>query len=298
MKLERRQLLIGLLVLVIGGYLVNSLCDRFYFQPLAREIQMERSLKKKISDTESKIRKVNKKLDQRDALRARALPSNTELASSLYQSWLINLVTSLGVTNPKVSSNSPMTENDMTRLQFTLSGKANLKQFTNLLFEFYRAGHLHKIRQVVLTPAGGSEQMDLNLTVEAVSLKNSDNETSLTSLPSERLVSEKFEDYLGIPQRNLFGKGMLSATIRSTRLTAITLDRYGRHEAWFSIPQKGQTLFLEVGESAVIDSLEFKVIDIKDDNVRLEIDGNPGFLEVGKSIAELSEVEDPLSHCP
>ncbi|MFM7741279.1 MAG: hypothetical protein ACKO9H_17920, partial [Planctomycetota bacterium] len=216
MRLERKQLLIGLLVLVIGGYLVNSLCDRFYFQPLAKETQTERSLKKKISDTKSKIRKVNKKLDQRDALRARALPSNTELASSLYQSWLINLVTSLGVSNPKVSSITPMTENDMTRLQFTLSGKANLKQFTNLLFEFYRAGHLHKIRQVVLTPTGGSEQMDLNLTVEAVSLKNSDNETSLTSVPSERLVSEKFEDYLGIPQCNLFGKGILSPAVRST----------------------------------------------------------------------------------
>jgi hypothetical protein len=287
MRLERKQLLIGLLVLVVGGYLINSLCDRFYFQPLARETQTERSLKKKISDTKSKIRKVNKKLDQRDALRARALPSNTELASSLYQSWLINLVTSLGVTNPKVSSNSPIPENDMTRLQFTLSGKANLKQFTNLLFEFYRAGHLHKIRQVVLTPTGGSEQMDLNLTVEAVSLKNSDNETSLTSLPSDRLVSQKFEDYLGIPQRNLFGKGILSPAVRSTRLTAITSDRFGKQEAWFSIPQKDKVLYLEEGESTTIDSLELKVIALKQDSVLLDIDGTPGTLEVGKTLAEI-----------
>ncbi|MFM7563564.1 MAG: hypothetical protein ACKO81_11075 [Planctomycetota bacterium] len=296
MRLERKQLLIGLLVLVIGGYLVNSLCDRFYFQPLAKETQTERSLKKKISDTKSKIRKVNKKLDQRDALRARALPSNTELASSLYQSWLINLVTSLGVSNPKVSSITPMTENDMTRLQFTLSGKANLKQFTNLLFEFYRAGHLHKIRQVVLTPTGGSEQMDLNLTVEAVSLKNSDNETSLTSVPSERLVSEKFEDYLGIPQRNLFGKGILSPAVRSTRLTAITSDRFGKQEAWFSIPQKNKVLYLEEGESTTIDSLELKVISVKQDSVLLEIDGNPGTLEVGKTLADIIPDSSLLSN--
>jgi hypothetical protein len=296
MKFERKQLLIGLLVLVVGGYFINSLCDRFYFQPLARETQLEKSLKKKISDTKLKIRKIDKKLDQRDALRARALPSNTELASSLYQSWLINLVTSLGVTNPKVASTSPIAEGDMTRLQFTLSGKANLKQFTNLLFEFYRAGHLHKIRQVVLTPSGGSEQMDLNLTVEAVSLKNSENETSLPSIPSGRLVSEKLEDYLGIPQRNLFGKGILSPTVRTTRLTAITSDRFGKQEAWFSIPQKGKVLYLEEGETTTIDSLELKIISVNEDSVLLEIDGNPGRLEVGKTLAEIVAVGDLLSN--
>lgn len=296
MKFERKQLLIGLLVLVVGGYFINSLCDRFYFQPLARETQLEKSLKKKISDTKLKIRKIDKKLDQRDALRARALPSNTELASSLYQSWLINLVTSLGVTNPKVASTSPIAEGDMTRLQFTLSGKANLKQFTNLLFEFYRAGHLHKIRQVVLTPSGGSEQMDLNLTVEAVSLKNSENETSLPSIPSDRLVSEKLEDYLGIPQRNLFGKGILSPTVRTTRLTAITSDRFGKQEAWFSIPQKGKVLYLEEGETTTIDSLELKIISVNEDSVLLEIDGNPGRLEVGKTLAEIVADGDLLSN--
>jgi len=296
MKFERKQLLIGLLVLVVGGYFINSLCDRFYFQPLARETQLEKSLKKKISDTKLKIRKIDKKLDQRDALRARALPSNTELASSLYQSWLINLVTSLGVTNPKVASTSPIAEGDMTRLQFTLSGKANLKQFTNLLFEFYRAGHLHKIRQVVLTPSGGSEQMDLNLTVEAVSLKNSENETSLPSIPSGRLVSEKLEDYLGIPQRNLFGKGILSPTVRTTRLTAITSDRFGKQEAWFSIPQKGKVLYLEEGETTTIDSLELKIISVNEDSVLLEIDGNPGRLEVGKTLAEIVADGDLLSN--
>lgn len=298
MKFERKQLLIGLLVLVVGGYFVNSLCDRFYFKPLARESQQEKSMQKKLSDTRLKIRKLEKKLNVRDDLRARALPSNTELASSLYQSWLINLVTSLGVANPKVDSTNPVAEGDMTRLQFTLRGKANLKQFTNLLFEFYRAGHLHKIRQAVLTPTGGSEQMDLSLTVEALALKNSENETALTSLPSGRLVSDKLDDYLGIPRRNLFGKGILSPTIRSTRLTAITSDRYGRHEAWFSIPQKGLTHYLEVGESAVIDSLELKVTEIKGDSVRIEIDGNPGLLEVGKSVADLNEVEDPSANHP
>ena len=229
-------------------------------------------------------------------LRARALPSNTELASSLYQSWLINLVTSLGVTNPKVDSTSPIAEDEITRLQFTLRGKANLKQFTHLLFEFYRAGHLHKIRQITLTPTGGSEQMDLSLTVEAVSLKNSDNETTLTSLPSERLVFNRFEDYYGIPQRNLFGKGILSPTIRSTRLTAITSDRFGKQEAWFSVPQKGKVLYLEEGESTTIDSLELKIISVRQDSVLLEIDGTQGVLEVGKTLAEIRSEDGLLSN--
>ena len=295
MKLARKPLLFTLLAVVVGGYLINSACERLYFKPLARESQLEITLNKKISDTRLRIKRLQKKIEQRDELRARALPENIELASSLYQSWLITLVTSLGVVNPMVDSISPIAENDLTRLQFTVRGKANLKQFCQLLFEFYRAGHLHKIRQISLTPTGGSEQMDLSMTVEAISLVNSTNETALTTLPSQRLVSDRLEDYVSISRRNIFGKGLLSPVIRSTRLTAITSDRQGKRESWFFVPQKSETHYLQEGDIVNIDSLQLKVVEIHQDSVEFEIDGNPGLLEVGKTIADMrADQEAPL----
>ena len=41
-----------------------------------------------------------------------------------------------------------------------------------------------------------------------------------------------------------------------------------------------------------IDSLELKIIEIREDSVVLEIDGNPGIVEVGKTLAELISEED------
>lgn len=287
MKWQRKHLLLGLLGLMVGGYLIQAACDRFYFQPLAKEQQLAISLRKKIAETRFNLKRLDQRLAAREEIRSRALPADLEVASSLYQAWLINLVTSLGLTNPKVDSTSPVSEDDLSRLQFNLRGKANLRQFSALLFEFYRAGHLQKIRQISLTPSGGSEQMDLSLSVEALSLANSHNETELTSLPSGRLVSDQIDAYQTISQRNIFGKGLLSPVIRSTRLTAITSDRYGKREAWFHVEKLAVTHYLEAGEIAVIDSLELKIVEVHRDSVVLEIDGKPGVLEVGKSFAEM-----------
>ena len=53
-----------------------------------------------------------------------------------------------------------------TRLQFNVKGKCNLRQLTQLLFEFYRAGHLQKISQISLTPSGGGERIELQIAIE------------------------------------------------------------------------------------------------------------------------------------
>jgi hypothetical protein len=288
MNTRTRRWLLPLFAVVVGGYLLNLLVDRYYFRPKATEERMAAALEKRLSENRLQLRRLSNRLARRDELEERALPADLELAGSAYQSWLINLVSSLGLIGPNVDSTSPVIEEDITRLQFNIRGKANLKQLTRLLFDFYRAGSLHKVRQISLTPTGASDQLELQISVEALSLRRSRNEAGLATATSQRLAFNDMTEYAPIAKRNLFGEGTLSAAIRAARLTAVTSDRHGITEAWISLGADAQTLYLKAGDATQIDSIELVITEIGADSIKLEMDGQPGVVEVGQSLAEFN----------
>jgi hypothetical protein len=296
MEIKRHHWLLIVLGVVLGGYFVNGLVDRNYSQPVEAETRQIALLEKKIRDAKRQLSKLTDKVTVRDELEQRALPANSELASSSYQAWLLNLVTQLDLANPTVDSTTPIDDGDVTRLQFNVKGKGNLRQLTQLLFEFYRAGHLQKISQISLTPSGG-ERLDLHIAIEALALRRSQNESGLSTLKSDRLVSDQLESYLVIAKRNLFGDGMASPWIRGTRLTAITYDRLGQNQCWFYVESTQQTHFLKVGDSLDLDSVVMRIVEIQTDFVIVELDGTAGRLELGKSLIELqpSTISSPAT---
>ncbi len=291
---NRRRLLLVVLGLVVGGYFVNQLVDRFYLQPLAAETRQANTLSKRLRENKKELDRLLKKIPRRDDLEQRSLPSNIELASSLYQAWLLNMVTQLGLTNPTVDSSSPIVEGEATRLQFNVRGKASLRQFTKLLFEFFQAGHLHKINQISLTPSAGSDRLEIQIGIEAIALDRAQDLAELSRLKSTRLVYSQVEDYSGIAKRNLFGEGAASQLIRGTRLSAITLDRFGRSEIWLNVENQQATHFLHVGETLDLDSILIRLIEIAAEYVVLDVDGVVGRLELGKTLVEMI----PLSPVP
>lgn len=284
---NRPRWLLPLFGLVVGGYVFYLMLDRFYYQPLETESRLTTSLEKRISETRLKLKRLNTKLPRRAQLESRSLPADVEMASSTYQTWLINLVSSLGLINPTVDSTSPILEAGISRLQFKLRGKASIKQLTTLLFEFYRSGNLHKIRQLSLTPTGSIDQLDIQLSIEALSLDRSDNELELTALASNRLSFDKLADYMTITKRNVFSAGSASAGIRAARLTAVTSDGQGIAEAWISLGVADKTLFMKAGDTVQIDSVEVVIKEIQDDSIQLEMDGQIGTVQVGKSLGDI-----------
>jgi hypothetical protein len=291
MNPKRRKILLALLGVVVGAWVVNWTCERFYFLPRETGERTASRLEKQLSDVRLKIRRLENRRDTLADIENSSLPADIEVASSLYQAWLLNLVTSLGISNPNVDSVSPLVEEEITRLQFNVRGKASLRLITRFLFQFYQSGNLHKIRSLSLTPTGGSEQLDVQISVEALAFRRSTNEKSLTSAASERLVSGNVEDYQAIARRNLFGEGMFSRTIRDTRLTAITSDRTGVREAWFFVARDSETHYLRAGDTLMLDSVEVRMIDIRKDMVTIEIDSQPGQITVGKSLAEFMPLD-------
>jgi hypothetical protein len=216
------------------------------------------------------------------------------LARSLYQAWLVELVEHVGLVNPNVDSSEPVNHKDLYHaLSFTVRGQGTLEQASQLLFEFYRAGHLHQIRGLELTPSQQGRQFNIALAIEALALPQIERRDQLGSAKGNRLISNKLADYQIIARRNVFGGSSDPDVLAYTRLTAVTYTQ-GRPQAWFSVEIRGETVKRGVGEVLEIGPFRGAILEIKDADVILEIDGQHRLLSIGETLSQASALPPGL----
>jgi len=131
--------------------------------------------------------------------RKRSLPADLKVASALYHNWLSRLVVDqVGLEGHNVTPNAKRPQPGVyTVLPFTVQGRGTLDQLTRLLYQFYSAGHLHKIRNLTVTPVPDTDQFELKIDVEALAVVGADRRDSLCTEPSPRLASSSLtlDDY-------------------------------------------------------------------------------------------------------
>ncbi len=186
------------------------------------------ALQKKIDDLEklSEQKKIQalemKKTTERLAdWQRRALPPNAETAQTLYQDWLRKLANvyfkkpqfstlpSQPLRDisaaPSVGGSRQTPRNFYIRFPFNIQCEGTLDKLTGFLYEFYSAGHLHKITSMIVTPIKDSPELGLNITVEALSLPTATHLDKLCDESSKRLKLPSIEEYKKIiVDRNMF----------------------------------------------------------------------------------------------
>jgi len=113
-------------------------------------------------------------------LNRRGLPSDATRAKNLYWAWLTKQVENSGFTNPKVSPSDGTKRKDVYHeLVYTINARGRLDQVTRFLHGFYSSGHVHKIKRMTLTPMEDPKELDLYISVQALSLPSADSKTEL-----------------------------------------------------------------------------------------------------------------------
>ncbi|MBM4074989.1 MAG: hypothetical protein FJ267_05025, partial [Planctomycetes bacterium] len=203
--------IIGVAVLGDQGY------RRFIEEPgQKREREIDR-LRKQISDADDDILQSRRAKEELEDLEQFSLPSDEELARSRYQDWLLKLVEKVGIQQPSIDAGVPTpvsikekgTRKSRTvyqRYGFTVRGRASLDQFIEFLFEFHRAGHLHKIPNMALNPISGGNLLDIGLSIEAIGLEDVSREGELSTQSAHRLAFNDLPSYRTISRRNVFVK--------------------------------------------------------------------------------------------
>ena len=230
----------------------------------------------------------------------RSLPADLDQARSLYQNWLANQVEKIRLGKAEVTSGPAMPRLGIyNRLPFTVRGSGSLDQITTLLYEFYKADHLHQIQRLSLTPisAGpdprGPSQFDLTLSIEALVLPGADRRDKLNDAASERLAWKELEDYRKpIAARNLFAPYAARRNVDESQdaYVSAVLTKDGRPQAWLNLRSSGRTLKLSEGDKLDVGSLHCTVTRIQEQAIEIETDGKRRRVALGKSLAEGQEL--------
>jgi hypothetical protein len=277
---------IGVAAVLYGG---NWLYQSNYVTPLEERAAEVDRLRENIAKRELDIARFRKANQQLKRWQAQSLPSDAEIARGLYQAWLVGLVGQAGFLTPNVDSSEPITRKDLyTSLRFTARGRGTPEQLTRFLFDFYRADHLHHIESLNLTPVPRSDELDIALSIEALSLPDGERKDTLSTRTSDRLASDRLTDYRVIVERNLFGIGGGGYDAADfAYLTAIT-EVNGEPEAWFTLRASGELLKLRSGQPFQIGALSGNIAEISDSDVILNCEDERWLVGVGESLMQAS----------
>jgi hypothetical protein len=195
--------MVGSLIL-LGGLLYGT---SYVSRTIAGKRAEALSLESQIREKQRTVRLSQLAADRLTLYERRSLPPDLERARSLYQTWLLKAVTDVGLSEPNVNVVSSQSHRGLyNQLGFTVSGRGDLKQLTQLLYAFYEADYLHRIRRLHLKRIQGSRQLDIAMAIEAVSLPTATHLDGLSEFESGRLAHGDLEKYFEtILARNLSG---------------------------------------------------------------------------------------------
>jgi hypothetical protein len=287
MSEHRQKILLGILGIMLL-YFGGEWAWRHAVQgPLDLRRSRADRLQNELEKREKELARARAAVKDLAAFEEQSLPSDPQVARSLYRAWLLQLVTKVGFVNRNVEAGEPVGRRGLFQsITFTVQGRGTLGQLTRFLYEFYRAGHLHQVRSLAITPLSNPGQLDLSLVIEALVLPLAEEKDQLSQSVSDRLAWEKFEDYAAIPRRNLFGSTGTSDPTDHAFVTAIQYVN-GRPEVWLTLRTEDKVVKLKPGESFQVGQFAGKVIEIEGDDVVLEeADGQRWLVSFGESLAQ------------
>ena len=137
----------------------------------------------------------------------RSLPPDSNLAKSLYESWLIKTTQETKLSDVTITASpKALVKNTFYRLTFKIKARGELPQLVDFLYQFQRTDWLHRIDSMHLTPLNDSRQIDADLTISALSVNTAPASDELEERASEKMKAIPLTDYRDpIINRNFFG---------------------------------------------------------------------------------------------
>lgn len=272
---------------------------RTYIEKPSTEYEQQLTdLEGELRDAETDERIAKKKLREMDALAARSLPSEPELARSAYQAYLLDLVEkhrwesrSIDTGNPALLQIKSRTARSKKRsigytLRVSLHGQATLAQLVSFLREFEDAPHLQQITDLSLNPLGNGTSLDIQVQIEALGLNAADRKDALSTWvrDPESIIDVNLDQRC--IKRNLFARGT-SKALEEIKLKAITYDKSGKPQAWFQVKPNQPAQILSMGEVLEMASYDVQLIEVESDRVCVSLNQQKGWMELGQSLSQL-----------
>jgi hypothetical protein len=179
----------------------------------------------------------------------RSLPGDLTKAQSMYNQFLSDLVTEVGLssvaTKPTGSISSPGL---YTQLNFNVVGSGDLEQMIDLLYRFHKTNYLHRIQSFSLSKARG--KLTINMDVQAISLNDAlpDAQPQVAAAPRVNPDPEFYR--LPILNRNPISPPNQQPKYAAETSPKAIVGQMMNYSARFNDPDEGQELTYSFAEPA------------------------------------------------
>ena len=296
---NRRTILLAAgAIAVISMYGIDTGYRSMIEQPTQRYEGELKAVESKLQDANTSQITGRRLANQLDECAARALPYDPALARSKYQDWLLKLVEQHQMESASVDAETPRPIEVRSRtakrksnlighrIGFSLRARTTLDHLTDFLHDFHRSAQLHKIRSLSLTPLVNGNQLDLNLSIETLSLESTEREGELSTLVRDEQTFPARVEYNEFVSRNLFAKGF-SKSLGQVRLNAITQNRSGELEGWFAVGSPAKTQIAMQGGVLDLPLHTVKIESFEDSRVQLRVNEFECWLSLGQTLGEV-----------
>jgi len=280
---RRKIILYGLLGFILLYQAGEWSYGRFVEAPLKQQRGMTDRLLKQIDEKRTDLKKAKKISDQLAIWERQSLPSDVDMARSLYRAWLLARVGECKFLTPNVDSVAAVNRPGFKTLSYSIRGRATLEQLNQFLFAFYSADYLHQLRSLAITPLQNDGLLDVAMSIEAASLPTAESTSQLVTRRADRLAFSHLDNYRLISQRNLFRFGSEFDAVSQTYLSGVTRSD-DRPEAWFTLRASDQVLRLHRGERLQVGPFEGTIVAIDDSDVTIASEGERWQLSIGENL--------------
>jgi hypothetical protein len=267
------------------------------------------SAQAKLQEANLKLAEGRRAVQQLEAWQKQSLPANTERAFTLYKAWLLDKAKAAGlnVTDIKVS---PTASNSTayTAVGYNMVANGSLSAVTKMLYEFYHSPQLQQVTRLQLSRPPGGSQLNVNLDVEALSLKGAVATDEVPKGESKRLKLASVNDYeKTFSERNLvvaYKPPAPPTTPREHReppkppafddaefaMFSGVVGDPNDLEAWITVRTTGDTLHVRAGDPVKVGTLEGQIVRVAPRTLVIKTGDKEFEVAIGQSLRKGKEI--------
>lgn len=290
---QREKILAGAVGLMVVAWFGSSALTRYRDAVETNRTKL-RDAEQQVSQARTAKLRGQRALTKLRRWQKQALPTNADIANSLYQDWLQKQFTEAGLKVSDIKSSAGLRgPNDRTQqFTFAVTATGQMSQLVDFLSRFYRAGHLQRISRASLSPAKEGNDLAISLTVDAMSMSDSPRADSLSDLESNLPLPSLTEFQAAIAKRDLFSSALASKPVNEADqalVSGMTLGEKGWQMS-IRIKDSGRMLYFRAGDAIQVGTFTGKVSEIDGRRALVEKDGRQMQVQLGQTLGQAQPV--------
>jgi len=293
----QREKKLSLAVAAVGVLWAGSTGLSRYRAAVERNTALRLEAAEALDDAEFAVARGERARRRLQDYKARSLPTDPDVAESLYQDWLRHQLADAGLKITKLADSVPRSRsNHYGELSVAVEASGTLAQLADFLYRFYTAPHLHRLSAATIVADKDGGNLTATFSVDALILADAPRVDALADGPRQTLPHSLEDFRKRLMDRNLFaayqGKsnesGSNDGEVAGARLTGMT---YGERGWRLDVKLKSDEVqhFFQ-GDSISVGRFQGAVVELDGRRVVIETPAGRVELRLGQNLGEAKPV--------